>query len=428
MKRLLLGLLLVISPITFSTPSDIELKKSKDSSHAIVKPVEEDLNIVDEFQESDIDVAGYKIQFKGFFAAAGGITTAKQYNSTTGALVNPLYFGLRRQMTFESDSMAGIQLHAPVSDELEVVLQITARGRAIDNVTGKYDLNATWAYINYQFKDNLSVKVGRVLLPVFLLSQYIDVAYAYPWIKPPQEIYGSVSLPSSNGAIASWIMPVTDEWQLELSPFWVANLTQTPFVNGMEDLDLINFVGLGANISNGWIKMDVFYASGNLKLNGGNAISVPVSSTTSLSLPGVNVISSYLGAGLRAEKNNFLVLSEYAIRRMPGTYNRDTQSWYVLLGYQIKKIMPYVTYAETKSLKQDRLNILPPELQSIMSARLLKDQRSINAGIRYDIMKSVSLKVSVTHITPLKGTRGLFSDIPAQKSVNIYNAGLNLVF
>ena len=88
-------------------------------------------------------------------------------------------------------------------DDAEVVLQIVARGRPRQLSADKYELNATWAYLNYKFNEQVSIKAGRILVPVYLLSQYVDVAYAYPWIKPPQEIYGGVPFPSSNGVIGS---------------------------------------------------------------------------------------------------------------------------------------------------------------------------------------------------------------------------------
>lgn len=439
MKGLVFCLFFFISSVIFakSTDIDAEIDTKIDTKSQTVKDLptvtqylfKDNLSITDEFQDSDIDIAGYKIKFKGFFSAAGGVTTGKQFTSSvTGALTEPLYFGLRRQFTFESDSLAGVQLNAPISDELEVVLQVVARGRATDNVTGKYDLNATWAYVNYHFRDNLSIKIGRVLLPVYLLSQYVDVAYAYPWIKPPQELYGLLPVSNLNGAIGSWEIALNDEWQLELSPFFAANISQTPFVTGLIDVGLTNFVGLGTNISNDWLKIVAFYTTGNLKINDGNPVSVPVSSTATLTLPGFNIITSYVGVGLRAEKNNFLVLSEYAVRRTPGSYMNDVQSWYALFGYQIKKVMPFITYAQTNSLNKQRINILPPGLRGLMAWSLFQEQRSINVGVRYDVMDSVSFKVSLTHITPLNGTSGLFSDIPMQKSVNIYNMGLNLVF
>lgn len=428
-KGLLFYLVLIISPFVVAKEPNIERKISKGSSQSITELVEEDIDKGSEFQESDLDVAGYKIKLKGFFSAAGGVTTAKQYTSTTtGNLVNPLYYGLGKQLTFESDSLAGLQLNAPVSESTEVVLQIVARGRAVDNVTDKYELNTTWAYLNYHVRDNLSIKVGRVLTPAYLLSQYADVAYAYPWIKPPQEIYGSVPVPSSNGIIATWDIPISNNWQLGVEPFYIANITKTPYVTGLSDLDLTNFLGLGLNLSNDWLKLVAVYMSGNLKLNQGNPISIPVSSSVTLTLPGLNTMTSYLSLGLRAEKNKFLVLSEYALRRSPGSYLRDVQSWYALVGYQIKKAMPYVTYAQINSLNKQRIEILSAPLQAIMSNVLFQEQRSVEVGIRVDVADNIALKASATHITPLNGTRGLFTAIPTQKSVNVYNAGLNLVF
>ena len=188
MNYIVFFLCLLLSPLSnASIPTDPSSPKSppkiKGADNTADLLTEENLEDQTEFEESEINVNGYKVKLKGFFSAAGGFTTAEQYTST--ALVDPLYYGLGKKVTFESDSLAGLQLNAPVTDNSEVVLQIVARGRATDQITDKYELNANWAYFNYHFKDNLTIKVGRVLMPVYLLSQYADVAYAYPWVKPP---------------------------------------------------------------------------------------------------------------------------------------------------------------------------------------------------------------------------------------------------
>ena len=391
-------------------------------------------------EQLEINVAGYKIKLKGFFSAAGSVSDAKDVMSLVPPLtdvVTPIYSGISNKVGFESDSLAGLQLNAPVTDDAEVVLQIVARGRPTDISVNKYELNATWAYLNYNFNDHFSIKAGRILVPVYMLSQYVDVAYAYPWIKPPQEIYGGIPFPSSNGVIGSFLVDLNDALQLELEPFFVANSVDVELSSTNITVDLTNQVGLAANISNDWFKVTALYTKGNLAFNKGNPIELnPLSAVgggQSLLLPALKISASYLSFGLHAEKNNILVLAEYALRQNPGSYLPDSQSWYVLGGVQIGKFMPWVTFAEVKNLNKDRINTLPVttiplNLQEVMSRELISEQRSIAAGIRYDFADNMAFKLSVTHITPLNGGTGLFNVIPMQKSVNIYNAGINLVF
>src|SRR5690606_10989859 len=45
----------------------------------------------------------------------------------------------------------------------------------------------------------LSFRAGRMVLPIFLVSEYRKVGYANPWIRPPQEVYRIVPVTSSDG-------------------------------------------------------------------------------------------------------------------------------------------------------------------------------------------------------------------------------------
>ncbi len=390
-------------------------------------------------EQLSINIAGYKMKLKGFFSAAGSVSDAKDVLSLvppTTDVITPTYSGIGNKVGFESDSLVGLQLNASVTEDAEVVLQIVARGRPIQSSADKYELNATWAYLNYKFTDKLSIKAGRILVPVYMLSQYADVAYAYPWLKPPQEIYGGVPFPSSNGVIGSLLVDLTDELQLELEPFLIANSADFSLSGLNINIELTNQVGLAANISNDWLKITALYTKGTLSFNKGNPIQLnplaglPLPGGGSLLLPGLKVPVTYISFGLRAEKNNFLVLAEYVKRQNPGSYLPDSSSWYVLGGIRIDKFMPWVTYAQDTSINSNRLNILPvaTTLRAIMTRSLFLEQRSISGGIRYDFADNMAFKVSVTHITPLNGSTGLFNVIPGQKTVNVYNAGVNLVF
>mgnify|MGYP006111574171 CR=1 FL=1 len=97
-------------------------------------------------EQLGINVAGYKIKLKGFFSAASSISNAKDVLSLVAPLtdvITPTYSGIGNKVGFESDSLAGLQLNAPIAENAEVVLQIVARGRPADTSTNKYELNAT---------------------------------------------------------------------------------------------------------------------------------------------------------------------------------------------------------------------------------------------------------------------------------------------
>ena len=99
--------------------------------------------------------------------------------------------------TFDQDSLLGLQVSANISDKATVTAQITGRGK------DDWQAETSWAYFAYQVTDNFQWRMGRVRVPFYFYSDFIDVGYAYAWISPPQELY---SLPFDNieGVDALW--------------------------------------------------------------------------------------------------------------------------------------------------------------------------------------------------------------------------------
>ena len=95
--------------------------------------------------------------------------------------------------SFNESSFMGLQMRfAPNVDvPISFVTQLIARGR------DDWNLEADWAYVNWQATEDFSINVGRVKLPVFLISEAYDVGVTYPWIAPPEEIYGFANVPFS---------------------------------------------------------------------------------------------------------------------------------------------------------------------------------------------------------------------------------------
>ncbi len=98
---------------------------------------------------------------------------------------------IREEVDFVQDSRIGIQLSAKVNPKVSVTGQLLARAREEN-----YDMKADWAFVTYQASRPLALRGGKLKLTTFLVSDYIEVGYAYPWVRPPQEIYTANPLSS----------------------------------------------------------------------------------------------------------------------------------------------------------------------------------------------------------------------------------------
>jgi hypothetical protein len=107
--------------------------------------------------------------------------------------------------TFENKTNAaalnrlGIQISADVNPRVSVTGQLLARG---NDPAGRYNVNADWAFVTYKATDAASVRVGKLKLTSYLISDYYEVGYAYPWVRPPQEVYSTNPITAIDGVDA----------------------------------------------------------------------------------------------------------------------------------------------------------------------------------------------------------------------------------
>lgn len=117
------------------------------------------------------------IRFNGFASIVGGSTTAKDES----------YLNYEDKLTFKQDSLFALQMTADMSEGLTAVGQLVARGQE------GYEAGFEWAYLGYEINDQLSIKAGRIRNPAYYYSEFLEVGYAYHWLRPPNELYqGSI--------------------------------------------------------------------------------------------------------------------------------------------------------------------------------------------------------------------------------------------
>ena len=100
---------------------------------------------------------------------------------------------------FDLDSRLGLQVNYSPSAAIELVGQANLRRRA--PVAGPADA-VEWAFAAWRPNADWTLRLGRVNLDAFLMSDHRSVGFAYPYARPPTEFYAQ--LPSSlNGVDAA---------------------------------------------------------------------------------------------------------------------------------------------------------------------------------------------------------------------------------
>jgi hypothetical protein len=62
------------------------------------------------------------------------------------------------------------------------------------NTSPTFTTDLTWAFLKARINDEVSVRVGRVVVPTFLISDYQNVGYANTMMRPPIEMYGQAPI------------------------------------------------------------------------------------------------------------------------------------------------------------------------------------------------------------------------------------------
>jgi hypothetical protein len=358
--------------------------------------------------------------FSGFASAAielDGFTTAgfaiHDQNTPGSSARNPYLDGITNNLTFENDSKFGFQMTADVSKDMKIVAQFLASA-----ADGNYDVDAEWAYLDYRTSDSLNLRVGKVKQPVYLISDYIEVGYAYPWIRPPQEVYRVNPINTINGMELSFQIKTDDGIRLSFMPYVGSNTEAIPGSGGAAQFKADNFVGAALQVSAASFTFQASTLQTDLVTSGTFGIGGPdVGSTGKAQLSSV---------GLSWDVANIVGYTEYVTRNISGGSEGlfpDQEAYYVTLGYRMGKFMPHLTFASSSAT---------PLLTAPFAPMVSTVQDSTTLGMRYEINDGSALKVEyqIVNIDSADPGNGLFQDQlgPIDGTTNIFSVAIEAVF
>lgn len=359
--------------------------------------------------------------------------------------------GAKKDVTTGVDSNLGLQADYAVNSWLSVTGQGLVRKDAEDD----FGAELSWAFAKAKINDELSVRVGRMGLPVFMISDYRNVGYANTFLRPPVELYSQVPFGSIDGADVTWQHGFGDT-TVTAQLAYGHNKTQLAGGNNISgNVSALNLVAehgpvtLRFGRADG--KMSAHAASLNTLLaglrNAGTGYKFSQLNQLASDLELNKKKASFTSAGLGLDWNNIVVQTEYAKRKVDG-YVNDTSAWYVMAGYRFGKLLPYVTHSELK-IDGYPANTVPlacpagypaactPTMTALRTGvNTLKnsgvgqgEQTTDSIGVRWDFYRSMALKAQIDRVRPQNGT-GLFLNPQAgfKGPVTVGAVALDFVF
>ena len=280
------------------------------------------------------------IQFDGFLTAGAAWHDDENKNRYVGSLGDR---GIQNDASFETDTRFGLQISSDIAENMSVVSQILGTG-----VNGNFDAIIEWAYIDYKATDWLSIHAGKIKQPVYLVNDYVEVGYAYPWIRPPVEVYYlNNPLNTVNGIEFLFQFPV-GPGVLSLQPYFGSNRDDIPNTGGVGFFEAEKIRGIDVKYSGKGYTAHASSFACDVKVYG-NMYDVP----TGFGFP-VDIDLNGKGkcevnsAGFNLDVANVVMYAEWQKRLTDETLSRpfgDQMAWYTTLGYRFGKWLPHVTYA-----------------------------------------------------------------------------------
>ena len=338
------------------------------------------------------------------------------------------------------DSNLGLQASYEFNDVVSVTTQVLTR----KSTSPSYTTELTLAFVQVKIDDELNLRVGRMGLPTFLISDYQNVGYANTLMRPPVEMYSQTPMETANGVDFNY-QHAFDSWNFTAQG--LAGVSRgklfLPRSGVTEDYRAPTVaLALGAQVGSVTLRVSRVEA----KLSSDD--NVPINDiVTALNSSGfvqlgndITLITgkkiAFTAVGLTGKWHNIVVKSEYGQRRNKDQSSvPDTDAWYAMVGYRLGNVLPYYSHADFKgagssitlSSNFPTSGALSSSVRGVLTSAA---QSSDTLGVRWDFARSVALKVQIDRIKPTSKSGSLIYGPAAglKDTVTVVGATLDFVF
>ena len=317
---------------------------------------------------------------------------------------------------FKQDTVLGLQIQKQVNKSTIATGQLVSRG------SDDYSTEAAWAFATYAATDDLDIRMGRLRIPFFYFSDFLEVGYAYNWVRPPGEVY-RIPFSSIDGTDLNYRY---SSGNLDGSVQIYYGRYKGPFTQdfgqglGPETYtaDFKNFTGivLSNNLSNFGSRLSYHQAELNIATPATSTLGTIITNAgNDFSFTGQT--SRFLEAALSYDDGDNTLIAEWTSLEHDNAAFLDDQAWMLSASKRFSDITAHATYTQHKT-----------EFDSGSQGAMQKnlpletDQNSIITGIRYDYDSSTALKLEIqtNDEKTIDGAKG--------DSATLYSVAINIVF
>ncbi|MEZ8190104.1 hypothetical protein [Vibrio sp. 1F279] len=343
----------------------------------------------------------------------------------------------QNKVRFEEGSLIGLQGEFEVNDSTSAVVQMVARGNKKENWTPDVE----WAFLSHKVTPNLTVRGGKLRLPLFMYSDYLEVGYAQTSVRVPSEVYGSVVLTSLTGGDFIYDVELDDS-TVSFQGFVGSQKLSASKHSYNADTQFDDIAGGVINWTDDTWTLRTVYAQ------------AVVSSTTNWNVknkpPILNTTfndekAKFYGVGGRYDNGNLSLVSEVTRTTVEGFYH-DVDSAYLTTAYRVNEFTPYVTVAHMEStddaernnqVKRQYVNMVKNPSAATkyafgsaaaISSNMNIQRTTYSIGTRWDFMPNIALKGDVSYLTNFGSTNGGVNASYKNEDNILYTVKVDAVF
>ena len=305
------------------------------------------------------------------------------------------------------DSRVGIQANWVLNPQVELVAQAVLKDRPHTAKSGDI---LEWAFASVRPSPDVNLRVGRMGMDLFLISDHHNVGYAYTPARPPVDFYGLLSVNPLDG------IDVTRSWQTNDASWKLKGFTgRSSFDVDRRRGQFSNVSGLVLSRESGGLTVRGTLARGRLNLaaipgydlarNGLDQLSKlpfqPVAQQARDLLADFDLArirARYTALGVSYDHQGWVLAAEW-MRTQASSSIVQGQAAYVTVGHRWGSVLPYVGLSRSRSgTREPRSTPAWGQAQWLgetatglfNSARI--DQRTQTVGVRWDFANQASLK------------------------------------
>jgi hypothetical protein len=340
------------------------------------------------------------VTINGFASINAGATTDS----------NDSLYGYDDSFDMKNESLFAIQLQSDLGNNLSVTGQLLGRG------ADDFDVDFEWAFLSYELNDQTRISAGRLRTPFFKYSDFLDVGYAYDWVRPPQSVYGlgfaniegiSVYRTGQLGRMDSSLQFVYGNYD-----------SQITFSGTKIDAQIDSIAGATWELTQGSLSGRVAYLVGETTF-----ATAPVQLAPGVTLGslfgtletiGLSALasdlaiqeddSSFLGFGVTYDNGDWIIVSEITTIEVENSFIAEQDSYYLSVGHRFGSFTPYVSFEKDDNTAQvDSYTAYQAALpgQLFVPVKGLVDSQEAdndtwNLGVRYDFHPAAAFKAQYT--------------------------------